>query len=243
MLLDTYLAEQSRRSLKNKERRTRQRLEKATLGEARAKYEADLAVYNRLKMEWDKRANTKQNKAIIAKYEKDEKDYQKALKQYEQDYKKYEQESKKLEELAKATNIKIPVEPKAPIRPNVKANDKNYKKLMSAYEKEEKAYQKALKKYEEDYKRYDQKIKRFEILAKVSNLKAPVAPKKPNVKANDKNYKKLMAGYEKARKDYQQSLKTYEQEKKNLEVLAKAHKIDIKIPVEPKAPDKTRCQT
>ena len=238
MLLDTYLAEQSRRSLKNKERRTRQRLEKATLGEARAKYEADLAVYNRLKMEWDKLANTKQNKAIIAKYEKDEKDYQKALKQYEQDYKKYEQESKKLEELAKATNIKIPVEPKAPIRPNVKPNDKNYKKLMSAYEKEEKAYQKALKKYEEDYKRYDQKIKRFEILAKVSNLKAPVAPKKPNVKPNDKNYKKLMAGYEKARKDYQQSLKTYEQEKKNLEVLAKAHKIDIKIPVEPKAPIK-----
>ena len=238
MLLDTYLAEQSRRSLKNKERRTRQRLEKATLGEARAKYEADLAVYNRLKMEWDKLANTKQNKAIIAKYEKDEKDYQKALKQYEQDYKKYEQESKKLEELAKATNIKIPVEPKAPIRPNVKPNDKNYKKLMSAYEKEEKAYQKALKKYEEDYKRYDQKIKRFEILARVSNLKAPVAPKKPNVKPNDKNYKKLMAGYEKARKDYQQSLKTYEQEKKNLEVLAKAHKIDIKIPVEPKAPIK-----
>ena len=238
MLIDTYLAEQSRRSLKNKERRTRQRLEKATLGEARAKYEADLAVYNRLKMEWDKRANTKQNKAIIAKYEKDEKDYQKALKQYEQDYKKYEQESKKLEELAKATNIKIPVEPKAPIRPNVKPNDKNYKKLMSAYEKEEKAYQKALKKYEEDYKRYDQKIKRFEILARVSNLKAPVAPTKPNVKSNDKNYKKLMAGYEKARKDYQQSLKTYEQEKKNLEVLAKAHKIDIKIPVEPKAPIK-----
>ena len=238
MLLDTYLAEQSRRSLKNKERRTRQRLEKATLGEARAKYEADLAVYNRLKMEWDKLANTKQNKAIIAKYEKDEKDYQKALKQYEQDYKQYEQESKKLEELAKATNIKIPVEPKAPIRPNVKPNDKNYKKLMSAYEKEEKAYQKALKKYEEDYKRYDQKIKRFEILARVSNLKAPVAPKKPNVKPNDKNYKKLMAGYEKARKDYQQSLKTYEQEKKNLEVLAKAHKIDIKIPVEPKAPIK-----
>nr|WP_317404285.1 hypothetical protein [uncultured Helicobacter sp.] len=236
MLLDTYLAEQSRRSLKNKERRTRQRLEKATLGEARAKYEADLAVYNRLKMEWDKLANTKQNKAIIAKYEKDEKDYQKALKQYEQDYKKYEQESKKLEELAKATNIKIPVEPKAPIRPNVKPNDKNYKKLMSAYEKEEKAYQKALKKYEEDYKRYDQKIKRFEILARVSNLKAPVAPTKPNVKPNDKNYKKLMAGYEKARKDYQQSLKTYEQEKKNLEVLAKAHKIDIKIPIEPKAP-------
>ncbi|BDB67002.1 hypothetical protein Hc94105_1205 [Helicobacter cinaedi] len=238
MLLDTYLAEQSRRSLKNKERRTRQRLEKATLGEARAKYEADLAVYNRLKMEWDKLANTKQNKAIIAKYEKDEKDYQKALKQYEQDYKQYEQESKKLEELAKATNIKIPVEPKAPIRPNVKPNDKNYKKLMSAYEKEEKAYQKALKKYEEDYKRYDQKIKRFEILARVSNLKAPAAPKKPNVKSNDKNYKKLMAGYEKARKDYQQSLKTYEQEKKNLEVLAKAHKIDIKIPVEPKAPIK-----
>ena len=238
MLIDTYLAEQSRRSLKNKERRTRQRLEKATLGEARAKYEADLAVYNRLKMEWDKLANTKQNKAIIAKYEKDEKDYQKALKQYEQDYKKYEQESKKLEELAKATNIKIPVEPKAPIRPNVKPNDKNYKKLMSAYEKEEKAYQKALKKYEEDYKRYDQKIKRFEILARVSNLKAPAAPKKPNVKSNDKNYKKLMAGYEKARKDYQQSLKTYEQEKKNLEVLAKAHKIDIKIPVEPKAPIK-----
>ena len=238
MLIDTYLAEQSRRSLKNKERRTRQRLEKATLGEARAKYEADLAVYNRLKMEWDKLANTKQNKAIIAKYEKDEKAYQKALKQYEQDYKKYEQESKKLEELAKATNIKIPVEPKAPIRPNVKPNDKNYKKLMSAYEKEEKAYQKALKKYEEDYKRYDQKIKRFEILARVSNLKAPVAPKKPNVKPNDKNYKKLMAGYEKARKDYQQSLKTYEQEKKNLEVLAKAHKIDIKIPVEPKAPIK-----
>ena len=30
------------------------------------------------------------------------------------------------------------------------------------------------------------------------------------------------------------SLKTYEQEKKNSEVLAKAHKIDIKIPVEPK---------
>ncbi len=45
MLLDTYLAEQSRRSLKNKERRTKQRLEAATLADARAQYQKDLEKY------------------------------------------------------------------------------------------------------------------------------------------------------------------------------------------------------
>ena len=45
MLIDTYLAEQNRRSLKNKERRTKQRIEAATLADARAQYQKDLAKY------------------------------------------------------------------------------------------------------------------------------------------------------------------------------------------------------
>ena len=45
MLLDTYLAEQSRRSIKNKERRTKQRVEAVVLADAKKQYEKDLATY------------------------------------------------------------------------------------------------------------------------------------------------------------------------------------------------------
>ena len=72
MLLDTYLAEQSRRSIKNKERRTKQRIEAVVLADAKKQYEKDLATYKQEKEKWDKLAATKENKALIAKYEQDE---------------------------------------------------------------------------------------------------------------------------------------------------------------------------
>ena len=78
MLIDTYLAEQNRRSLKNKERRTKQRIEAATLGEARAQYQKDLEKYKLDLAKWDKLASTKENKALIAKYEQEDKAYQAA---------------------------------------------------------------------------------------------------------------------------------------------------------------------
>ena len=72
MLLDTYLAEQSRRSIKNKERRTKQRVEAVVLADAKKQYEKDLATYKQEKEKWDKLAATKENKALIAKYEQEE---------------------------------------------------------------------------------------------------------------------------------------------------------------------------
>ena len=71
MLLDTYLAEQSRRSIKNKERRTKQRVEAVVLADAKKQYEKDLATYKQEKEKWDKLAATKENKALIAKYEQE----------------------------------------------------------------------------------------------------------------------------------------------------------------------------
>ena len=113
--------------------------------------------------------------------------YEKARKDYQQSLKTYEQEKKNLEVLAKAhkIDIKIPVEPKAPIRPDVKPSDKDYKKLMVAYEKEQKAYQKALKQYEQDYKQYEQEVKKLEELANAqkAKTKAPVEPKAPAIPA------------------------------------------------------------
>ena len=90
MLLDTYLSEQSRRSLKNKERRTKQRIEAATPSESKEAYKADLAKYKQDLEKWEKLAATKENKALIAKYEQEDKAYQKALEQYQKDKAKWD---------------------------------------------------------------------------------------------------------------------------------------------------------
>ncbi|KAA8711027.1 hypothetical protein F4V45_01925, partial [Helicobacter canis] len=134
MLIDTYLAEQNRRSLKNKERRTKQRIEAATLADARAQYQKDLAKYKLDLAKWDKLASTKENKALIAKYEQEDKAYQAAKAQYDKDKKAYEDNRKNLELLSKAQKIKAPIEPKAPVMPNLKPSDKDYKKAMANYD-------------------------------------------------------------------------------------------------------------
>ena len=142
MLLDTYLAEQSRRSLKNKERRTKQRIEAATLADARAQYQKDLAKYTKDKAAWDKLASTKENKALIAKYEQEDKAYQAAKAQYDKDKKAYEDNRKNLELLSKAQKIKAPIEPKAPVMPNLKPSHKDYKKLWLTMTKHKKPMKK-----------------------------------------------------------------------------------------------------
>ena len=248
MLIDTYLAEQNRRSLKNKERRTKQRIEAATLAEARAQYQKDLAKYNKDKAAWDKLASTKENKALIAKYEQEDKAYQAAKAQYDKDKKAYEDNRKNLELLSKAQKIKAPIEPKAPVMPNLKPSDKHYKKAMADYDKAQKAYEKAMSKYEQELRIYTEENNKLETIAKASNLKAPVAPKapiRPNLKPNHKDYKRVMAAYESNQRAYQAALKqyeldtkSYEEKRKRLEVLAKTSKFNanLKAPIEPKAP-------
>ena len=248
MLIDTYLAEQNRRSLKNKERRTKQRIEAATLGEARAQYQKDLAKYTKDKAAWDKLASTKENKALIAKYEQEDKAYQAAKAQYDKDKKAYEDNRKNLELLSKAQKIKAPIEPKAPVMPKLKPSDKHYKKAMADYDKAQKAYEKAMSKYEQELRIYTEENNKLETIARASNLKAPIAPKapiRPNLKPNHKDYKRVMAAYESNQRAYQAALKQYELEKKSyeekrkrLEVLAKTSKFNanLKAPIEPKAP-------
>ena len=248
MLIDTYLAEQNRRSLKNKERRTKQRIEAATLADARAQYQKDLAKYNKDKAAWDKLASTKENKALIAKYEQEDKAYQAAKAQYDKDKKAYEDNRKNLELLSKAQKIKAPIEPKAPVMPNLKPSDKHYKKAMADYDKAQKAYEKAMSKYEQELRIYTEENNKLETIARASNLKAPVAPKapiKPNLKPNHKDYKRVMAAYESNQRAYQAALKqyeldkkSYEEKRKRLEVLAKTSKFNanLKAPIEPKAP-------
>ena len=248
MLLDTYLSEQSRRSLKNKERRTKQRIEAATLADARAQYQKDLAKYTKDKAAWDKLASTKENKALIAKYEQEDKAYQAAKAQYDKDKKAYEDNRKNLELLSKAQKIKAPIEPKAPVMPNVKPSDKHYKKAMANYDKAQKAYEKAMSKYEQELRIYTEENNKLETIARASNLKAPVAPKapiRPNLKPNHKDYKRVMAAYESNQRAYQAALKqyeldkkSYEEKRKRLEVLAKTSKFNanLKAPTEPKAP-------
>ncbi|STO96914.1 Uncharacterised protein [Helicobacter canis] len=248
MLIDTYLAEQNRRSLKNKERRTKQRIEAATLGDARAQYQKDLAKYKLDLAKWDKLASTKENKALIAKYEQEDKAYQKALEQYNKDKKAYEDNRKNLETIAKAKKLKAPIEPKAPVRPNLKPSDKHYKKAMADFTKAQKAYEKAMSNYEQELRIYNEENSKLETIARANNLKAPIAPKapiRPNLKPNHKDYKRVMAAYESNQRAYQTALKRYELEKKsyeekrkNLEVLAKTNKFNanLKAPTEPKAP-------
>ncbi|WP_147278787.1 hypothetical protein [Helicobacter canis] len=248
MLIDTYLAEQNRRSLKNKERRTKQRIEAATLGDARAQYQKDLAKYKLDLAKWDKLASTKENKALIAKYEQEDKAYQKALEQYNKDKKAYEDNRKNLETIAKAKKLKAPIEPKAPVRPNLKPSDKHYKKAMADFTKAQKAYEKAMSNYEQELRIYNEENSKLETIARANNLKAPIAPKapiRPNLKPNHKDYKRVMAAYESNQRAYQTALKRYELEKKsyeekrkNLEVLAKTNKFNanLKAPIEPKAP-------
>ena len=246
MLIDTYLAEQNRRSLKNKERRTKQRIEAATLADARAQYQKDLAKYKLDLAKWDKLASTKENKALIAKYEQEDKAYQAAKAKYDKDKKAYEDNRKNLELLSKAQKIKAPIEPKAPVRPNLKPSDKHYKKAMANYDKAQKAYEKAMSKYEQELRIYTEENNKLETIAKASNLKAPVAPKapiRPNLKPNHKDYKRVMAAYESNQRAYQAALKqyeldkkSYEEKRKRLEVLAKTSKVTLKAPTEPKAP-------
>ncbi|STO97679.1 Uncharacterised protein [Helicobacter canis] len=248
MLIDTYLAEQNRRSLKNKERRTKQRIEAATLGDARAQYQKDLAKYKLDLAKWDKLASTKENKALIAKYEQEDKAYQAAKAQYDKDKKAYEDNRKNLELLSKAQKIKAPIEPKAPVMPNLKPSDKHYKKAMANYDKAQKAYEKAMSKYEQELRIYTEENNKLETIARASNLKAPIAPKapiRPNLKPNHKDYKRVMAAYESNQRAYQAALKqyeldkkSYEEKRKRLEVLAKTSKFNanLKAPTEPKAP-------
>ena len=248
MLIDTYLAEQNRRSLKNKERRTKQRIEAATLADARAQYQKDLAKYTKDKAAWDKLASTKENKALIAKYEQEDKAYQAAKAKYDKDKKAYEDNRKNLELLSKAQKIKAPIEPKAPVMPKLKPSDKHYKKAMADYDKAQKAYEKAMSKYEQELRIYTEENNKLETIAKASNLKAPVAPKapiRPNLKPNHKDYKRVMAAYESNQRAYQAALKqyeldkkSYEEKRKRLEVLAKTSKFNanLKAPIEPKAP-------
>ncbi len=223
---DTYLAEQNRRSLKNKERRTKQRIEAATLADAKKQYEKDLEKYKLDKAKWDKLASTKENKALIAKYEQEDKAYQAAKAQYDKDKKAYEDNRKNLELLSKAQKIKAPIEPKAPVMPNLKPSHKDYKKAMANYDKAQKAYEKAMSKYEQELRIYPIE---------------PKAPVMPNLKPSHKDYKKAMANYDKAQKAYEKAMSKYEQELRiyteensKLETIAKAS--NLKAPVAPKAP-------
>ena len=109
MLIDTYLAEQSRRSIKNKERRTKQRVEAVVLADAKKQYEKDLAKYKQDKEKWDKLASTKENKALIAKYEQEDKAYQKALEQYQKDKAKWDKLSDKDSKHMKDTIIQLSI--------------------------------------------------------------------------------------------------------------------------------------
>ena len=250
MLLDTYLAEQSRRSIKNKERRTKQRVEAVVLADAKKQYEKDLATYKLEKEKWDKLAATKENKALIAKYEQEDRSYQKALEQYQKDKAKWDKKNGKL-----APAPIAPIAPKAPTKPNLKPNHKDYKKAMAAYTKaqnEHKAalaqYEKDLAKYKQDKAKWDKENQKLAAISKPAPIepKAPKAPTKPNLKPNHKDYKKAMAAYTKAQQDhkaalaqYEKDLAKYKQDKakwdKESQKLAKSGKL---APIAPKEPTK-----
>ena len=266
MLLDTYLAEQSRRSLKNKERRTKQRLEAATLGEARAKYQKDLEKYKLDLAKWDKLASTKENKALIAKYEQEDKAYQKALEQYQKDKAKWDKLSEKDKAKLSGSPTPAPIaptEPKAPTKPNVKPDHKDYKKLMAAFTKAQKEHKNALAKYQKDKAKYDKDKAKWDKdnqkLAKAGKErvgtpapiepKAPKAPVRPNLKPNHKDYKKAMADFTKAQQAHKAALAKYEKDlekykldkakwdKDNQKLAANTKPAPI-APTEPKAPTK-----
>ena len=216
MLLDTYLAEQSRRSIKNKERRTKQRVEAVVLADAKKQYEKDLATYKLEKEKWDKLAATKENKALIAKYEQEDRSYQKALEQYQKDKAKWDKKNGKL-----APAPIAPIAPKAPTKPNLKPNHKDYKKAMAAYTKaqnEHKAalaqYEKDLAKYKQDKAKWDKESQKLAAISKPAPIepKAPKAPTKPNLKPNHKDYKKAMAAYTKAQQNHKAALAQYEKD-------------------------------
>ena len=185
MLLDTYLAEQSRRSLKNKERRTKQRIEAVVLADAKKQYQKDLEKYKLDLAKWDKLAATKENKALIAKYEQEDKAYQKALEQYQKDKAKWDKLSEKDKAKLSGSPTPAPIaptEPKAPTKPNVKPDHKDYKKLMAAFTKAQKEHKNALAKYQKDKAKYDKDKAKWDKdnqkLAKAGG-KAPIEPKAP----------------------------------------------------------------
>ncbi|WP_299328780.1 hypothetical protein [uncultured Helicobacter sp.] len=261
MLIDTYLAEQNRRSLKNKERRTEQRIEAATLADARAQYQKDLAKYKLDLAKWDKLASTKENKALIAKYEQEDKAYQKALEQYQKDKAKWDKLSEKDKAKLSGSPTPAPIapkEPKAPIKPNVKPDHKDYKKLMAAYDKAQKEHKNALAKYQKDKAKYDKDKAKWDKdnqkLAQASKLapvepKAPKAPVRPNLKPNHKDYKKAMADFTKAQQAHKAALAKYEKDlakykldkakwDKDNQKLAASSKPAPIAPKEPKAPIK-----
>ena len=188
MLIDTYLAEQSRRSLKNKERRTKQRIEANVLAQSKEQYEKDLAAYKQDKAKWDKLANSKENKALIAQYEKEYKAYEKAFKQYEKDKAKWEKLSDKDKaKLADKSKAPIaPIEPKAPTKPTAKEGDKDYKQVMADFDKAQKEHKKALSQYQKALKQYEKDKAKWEKLSDKDKAKlaksgkqAPIAPKEP----------------------------------------------------------------
>ena len=259
MLLDTYLAEQSRRSIKNKERRTKQRIEAVVLADAKKQYEKDLATYKQDLAKWEKLAATKENKALIAKYEQEDKAYQKALEQYEKDKAKYDKDKAKWDKANGKLAPIAPVAPKEPTKPNLKPTDKNYKQVMADFDKAQKEHKKALAQYQKDLKQYEKdKAKYDKDKAKwdTANGKlapapiAPVAPKeptKPNLKPNHKDYKKAMAAYTKAQQEHKTALAQYEKDlakykldkekwDKESQKLVKSGKIAPVAPTEPKAP-------
>ena len=189
MLIDTYLAEQSRRSLKNKERRTKQRIEANVLAQSKEQYEKDLAAYKQDKAKWDKLANSKENKALIAQYEKEYKAYEKAFKQYEKDKAKWEKLSDKDKaKLADKSKAPIaPIEPKAPTKPTAKEGDKDYKQVMADFDKAQKEHKKALSQYQKALKQYQKDKAKWEKENQKSaqdskervGTQAPIAPKEP----------------------------------------------------------------
>ena len=189
MLIDTYLAEQSRRSLKNKERRTKQRIEANVLAQSKEQYEKDLAAYKQDKAKWDKLASSKENKALIAQYEKEYKAYEKAFKQYEKDKAKWEKLSDKDKaKLADKSKAPIaPIEPKAPTKPTAKEGDKDYKQVMADFDKAQKEHKKALSQYQKALKQYQKDKAKWEKENQKSaqdskervGTQAPIAPKEP----------------------------------------------------------------
>ena len=256
MLLDTYLAEQSRRSIKNKERRTKQRVEAVVLADAKKQYEKDLATYKLEKEKWEKLAATKENKALIAKYEQEDKAYQKALEQYQKDKAKWDKKNGKL-----APAPIAPIAPKAPTKPNLKPNHKDYKKAMAAYTKAQNEHKTALAQYEKDLAKYkldkakwDKESQKLAKAGKGIDMKAPIEPKapkaptKPNLKPNHKDYKKAMAAYTKAQNEHKTALAQYEKDlakykldkakwDKESQKLAKSGKL---APIAPKEPTKPK---
>ncbi|MDL0081073.1 hypothetical protein, partial [Helicobacter zhangjianzhongii] len=261
MLLDTYLAEQSRRSLKNKERRTKQRIEAVVLADAKKQYQKDLEKYKLDLAKWDKLAATKENKALIAKYEQEDKAYQKALEQYQKDKAKWDKLSEKDKAKLSGSPTPAPIaptEPKAPTKPNVKPDHKDYKKLMAAFTKAQKEHKNALAKYQKDKAKYDKDKAKWDKdnqkLAKASGKapiepKAPKAPVRPNLKPNHKDYKKAMADFTKAQQAHKAALAKYEKDlakykldkakwdKDNQKLAANTKPAPI-APTEPKAPTK-----